>query len=143
MLQIFADVSEKGVDFWYQASRYFVRREYAAGEMLFRADEPAEGFFLVEKGIVRAEYDLAHGQGYHESIVAGTTCGELPFFSQTQRTATAYADLPCTVWVLDRDAWQRLQQDHPDVAFELLQVSLKLTAERMCTVPSSTMLMAD
>lgn len=143
MLQIFQDVSDKDVDFWYQAGSSFERREYAAGDMLFRAGAAAEGFFLLEKGIVRAEYSLAHGQCYHESIVAGTTCGELPFFSETARTATAYADLHCIVWVLTREAWQRLQKEHPDVAGELLRVSLKLTAERMSTVPSSIMLMAD
>ncbi|EFX02498.1 sulfate transporter family protein [Grosmannia clavigera kw1407] len=143
MLQIFQDVSDKDVDFWFRAGRYFQRLEYVAGDMLFSAGAVAEGFFLLEKGIVRAEYSLAHGQCYHENIVAGTTCGELPFFSETARTATAYADMDCTVWVLTREAWQRLQKEHPDVASELLRVSLKLTAERMSTVPSSTMLMAD
>ncbi|OAA66709.1 sulfate transporter [Niveomyces insectorum RCEF 264] len=143
MLQIFEDVSDKNEDFWFRAVRYFVRREFPAGQVLFRAGTPSEGFYLLEKGVVRAEYALAHGQHYHESIVAGTTCGELPFFSETARTATVYADLDCVTWVLDRDAWQRLQQDDPDVAKELLRISLKLTAERMSTIPSSIMLMAD
>lgn len=143
MLQVFEDISDKNEDFWYRATRYFSRQEFAAGQMLFHAGELAEGFYLLEKGIVRAEYDLPHGQCYHESIVAGTTCGELPFFSDTTRTATAYADLDCVVWVLERAAWQRLQKDDPEVANELLRVSLKLTAERMSTVPASIMLMAD
>jgi sulfate permease, SulP family len=143
MLQVFEDISDKNEDFWFRATRYFERQEFAVGQMLFHAGESAEGFYLLEKGIVRAEYDLPHGQCYHESIVAGTTCGELPFFSDTTRTATAYADLDCVVWVLERAAWRRLQKDDPEVANELLRVSLKLTAERMSTVPASTMLMAD
>ena len=143
MLQVFEDISDKNEDFWFRAIRYFKRQEFAAGQMLFAAGASAEGFYLLEKGIVRAEYDLPHGQCYHESIVAGTTCGELPFFSDTTRTATVYADLDCVVWVLEREAWMRLQKDDPEVANELLRVSLKLTAERMSTVPASTMLMAD
>ncbi|CAK7226141.1 hypothetical protein SCUCBS95973_006099 [Sporothrix curviconia] len=143
ILQVFEDISDKNEDFWFRAIRYFERQEFAAGQMLFAAGASAEGFYLLEKGIVRAEYDLPHGQCYHESIVAGTTCGELPFFSDTSRTATAYADLDCVVWVLQREAWNRLQKDDPEVANELLRVSLKLTAERMSTVPASTMLMAD
>ncbi|CAK7206384.1 hypothetical protein SEUCBS139899_009176 [Sporothrix eucalyptigena] len=143
MLQVFEDISDKNEDFWFRATRYFERQEFAAGQMLFAAGASAEGFYLLEKGIVRAEYDLPHGQCYHESIVAGTTCGELPFFSDTTRTATAYADLDCVVWVLQRESWKRLQKDDPEVANELLRVSLKLTAERMSTVPASTMLMAD
>lgn len=143
MLQVFEDISDKNEDFWFRATRYFGRQEFLAGQMLFPAGASAEGFYLLERGIVRAEYDLPHGQGYHESIVAGTTCGELPFFSETTRTATAYADLDCVVWVLEREAWKRLQKEDPEVAHELLRVSLKLTAERMSTVPTSTMLMAD
>lgn len=143
MLQVFQDISDRNEDFWFRATRYFVRQEFAAGQVLFAAGDAADGFYLLEKGIVRAEYDLPHGQNYHESIVAGTTCGELPFFSDTTRTATAYADLDCVAWVLERDAWNRLQKDDPEVAHELLRVSLKLTAERMSTVPSSTMLMSD
>ncbi|ERT02885.1 hypothetical protein HMPREF1624_01188 [Sporothrix schenckii ATCC 58251] len=143
MLQVFQNISDKNEDFWFRATRYFERQEFAAGQMLFQAGAPAEGFYLLEQGIVRAEYDLPHGQFYHESIVAGTTCGELPFFSDTRRTATVYADLDCVVWVLERTAWQQLQKDDPEVANELLRVSLKLTAERMSTVPASTMLMAD
>ncbi|CAK7263145.1 hypothetical protein SEPCBS119000_000333 [Sporothrix epigloea] len=143
MLQVFDDISDKNEDFWFRAVCYFQQRKFAAGQMLFAAGAAAEGFYLLEKGIVRAEYDLPHGQFYHESIVAGTTCGELPFFSDTPRTATAYADLDCVVWVLEREAWKRMQKDDPEVANELLRVSLKLTAERMSTVPASTMLMAD
>ena len=143
MLQVFEDISDTNEDFWFRATRYFVRQEFAAGQTLFAAGDAADGFYLLEKGIVRAEYDLPHGQKYHESIVAGTTCGELPFFSDTTRTATAFADLDCVAWVLEREAWTRLQKEDPEVANELLRVSLKLTAERMSIVPSSTMLMAD
>ena len=66
-----------------------------------------------------------------ELIVAGTTCGELPFFSGTQRTSTTSADRDCIVWMLDEDRWQDIQKNQPDVAQELLKISLKLTSERM------------
>lgn len=143
ILQIFQDLSDKNEDFWFRAVGYFVRKECASGSILFRRGEPADGFYLVEKGILRADYDLPHGQYFHESIVAGTTCGELPFFSETTRTATACAELDCVVWVLNNKSWKRLQTDDPDVAQELLKIGLKLTAERMNTVPASTMLMAE
>jgi len=143
MLQVFHDISDKNEDFWFPAATYFVRAEYSAGTLLFQPGQAAEGFYLIEKGIVRAEYDMPHGQSFHESIVAGTTCGELPFFSETKRTAAAYTEVDSIVWALDRDSWQKLQREKPDIAQELLRVSLKLTAERMSTVPSSIMLMAE
>ncbi|GJC80127.1 uncharacterized protein ColLi_02965 [Colletotrichum liriopes] len=141
MLQIFQGLSDKNEDFWFRAVGYFVRKEYTAGTVLFTRGEPAKGFYLVEKGILRADYDLPQGS-LTESIVAGTTCGELPFFSETDRTATVTVDRDCVAWRMDKEGWQRLQKDQPDVAQELLRVSLKLTSERMTSITSYILTMA-
>ncbi|KAL7815323.1 sulfate permease [Trichoderma aethiopicum] len=135
MLQIFQGLSDKNEDFWFQAASYFARKDYAAGTVLFRRGEPADGFYLLERGIIRADYDLPQGR-LCESIVAGTTLGELPFFSETSRTATAQVERDCTVWVMDTEAWKRLQQKEPEIAREFLKISLKLTSERMSAITS-------
>ncbi|KAK9439132.1 sulfate transporter family protein [Metarhizium brunneum] len=135
MLQIFQGLSGKNEDFWFQATPYFKRKEYPAGTVLFRRGEEANGFYLVERGILRAEYDLPQGW-LCESIVAGTTCGELPFFSETERTATAVVERDCVVWQMDCEAWEKLQKDQPSVAREFLRISLKLTSERMSSITS-------
>ncbi|KAF6805231.1 sulfate transporter family protein [Colletotrichum sojae] len=141
MLQIFQGLSEKNEDFWFRAVGYFVKKEYPAGTVLFKRGETAKGFYLVEQGILRADYDLPQGS-LTESIVAGTTCGELPFFSETDRTATVTVDRACVVWRLDKAGWEKLQRDQPDVAQELLRMSLKLTSERMTSITSYILTMA-
>lgn len=141
ILQIFQSVSKQNEDFWFRATPYFVRKEYATGTVLFRRGDPANGFYLVEEGILRAEYDLPQGW-LAESIVAGTTCGELPFFSETERTADVVVERDCVVWLMDRDGWGQLQKNEPDVAQELLRISLKLTSERMSSITSYTLTMA-
>ncbi|TDZ13004.1 Uncharacterized protein C8035_v000322 [Colletotrichum spinosum] len=141
MLQIFQGLTEKNEDFWFRAVGYFVRREYRAGTVLFTRGETAKGFYLVEQGILRADYDLPQGS-LTESIVAGTTCGELPFFSETDRTATVTVDRDCVVWRMDKQGWEKLQRDQPDVAQELLRMSLKLTSERMTSITSYILTMA-
>lgn len=141
ILQIFQSVSTKNEDFWFRATGYFRRREYAAGSTVYRRGEPADGFYLVEKGILRAEYDLPQGW-LTESIVAGTTCGELPFFSETDRTANVIVEQDCVVWLMDKEGWERLQRDEPDVAQELLRISLKLTTERLSSITSYVLTMA-
>lgn len=83
--------------------------------------------------MLRADYDLEQGQ-FSESIVAGTTCGELPFFSDTPRTATVVAEKRSTAWVLDEKNWQKLQKDYPEVAYELMRICLKLTSERLSAI---------
>ncbi|KAH8885218.1 hypothetical protein GQ53DRAFT_785789 [Thozetella sp. PMI_491] len=141
MLQIFQDLSDKNEDFWFRAVPFFERQEFPSGAVLFRRDETAEGFYLVEQGILRAEYDLPQGW-LCESIVAGTTCGELPFFSETSRTATAVVERDCVVWLMDKANWEQLQKQEPDVAQELLRISLKLTSERMSVITSYILTMA-
>ncbi|KAG8675110.1 hypothetical protein FPOAC2_01154 [Fusarium poae] len=135
LLQVFQGLSDKNEDFWFPATSYFSRREIPAGTVLFRRGEQANGFYLVERGIVRAEYDLPQGW-LCESIVAGTTLGELPFFSETDRTATAVVERDCVVWLMDRDQWARIQKKEPEIGRELLKISLKLTSERMSAITS-------
>ncbi|KAI0022229.1 cyclic nucleotide-binding domain-containing protein [Xylariomycetidae sp. FL0641] len=130
MLQVFHDVSDKNEDFWFRAKPYFVRKEFVAGTVLYERGEPANGFYLLERGELHAEYETPQGR-LSEPIVQGTTCGELPFFSETNRTATVRAAKNCVVWVMDTDNWNRLQEEEKDVAQELLRISLKLTTERM------------
>jgi SulP family sulfate permease len=143
ILQIFSSLSspDKNEDFWFRAVPFFARQTHAPGTILFRRGELATGFYLIESGLLRAEYDLPQGW-LCESIVAGTTCGELPFFSETERTATAVVEREVTVWIMDREGWKKCQEKEPEVARELLKISLKLTSERMSAITGFTLSMA-
>ena len=135
LLQAFHGLTDRNEDFWFRAVAYFQRREYPKGKVVYsRGDEP-DGFYLLQSGILRAEYDMAQGN-YHESIVAGTTCGELPFFSETNRTSTVGAELDCVAWLLTPERWADMQNDNQEVAAELLKVGMKLSAERMNAITS-------
>lgn len=130
ILQTFSTVSDKPEDFWYRIAPFFKREEHKAGTVLYHPGDKAKGFYLLESGLLKARYDYPQGK-YSELIVAGTTCGELPFFSATSRTSTTLAETDCVTWMLDEERWRDLQQNQPDVAQELLKISLKLTSERM------------
>jgi len=130
ILQTFITVSDESEEFWYRTVPFFIRKTYEAEKILYNRGDPPDGFYLLESGILKAEYVLPQGK-FTELIVAGTTCGELPFFSGTQRTSTTSADRDCVVWMLNEEKWQDLQKNQPDIAQELLKISLKLTSERM------------
>ncbi|KAL9040151.1 MAG: hypothetical protein Q9180_002089 [Flavoplaca navasiana] len=134
LLQTFSTVSDKPEDFWYRAVPFFERREFASGCILYRREEVADGFFLLESGILKAEYMLPQLGKFSELIVEGTTCGELPFFSGTKRTSTTRAERDCVTWMLNQSRWEELQRSQADVAQELLRISLKLTSERMDSI---------
>lgn len=130
ILQTFSSVSDKPEEFWYRAVSFFIRKEYAAGTVLYQREDPPNGFYLLEVGMLKADYKFQQGD-FSELIVAGTTCGELPFFSGTNRTSTTSAERDCVTWVLNVEGWEDLQDRQPDIAQELLKISLKLTSERM------------
>ena len=134
LLQTFSTVSDKPEDFWYRAVPFFERRKFASGSILYRREEVADGFFLLESGILKAEYMLPQLGKFSELIVEGTTCGELPFFSGTKRTSTTRAERDCVTWMLNQSRWEELQRSQADVAQELLRISLKLTSERMDSI---------
>lgn len=135
ILQTFQGLTDKNEDMWFKACPYFERLEYPAGSVLYQRGDAPNGFYLLEDGILRAEYDLPQGK-YYESIVAGTTCGELPFFSETNRTATVAAERDCLAWLLNDEKWEALRTEQPEVGQELLRISLKLTSERMSAITS-------
>jgi len=130
ILQTFSTVSEKPDEFWERMVPFFIRKQHAVGTVLYESREDPDGFYLLETGTLKARYEYPQGK-YSELIVAGTTCGELPFFSDTKRTATTTADTDCVTWMLDTHSWEDIQARQPDVASELLKISLKLTTERM------------
>ncbi|EXJ86040.1 hypothetical protein A1O1_06409 [Capronia coronata CBS 617.96] len=142
LLQIFADLSDKNEDFWYRATQYFEKVHYPSGSILFNIGDRPNGFYILEEGILRADYDLPQGK-FSELIVAGRPCGELPFFSQTPRTATMVAEKDCVTWQLDGKRWQEMQAQDADVAQELLVITLKLTKERMDAITSYVLTMAS
>ena len=130
MLEVFRHVSSQPTSFWSKAAPFFAEERYAAGTVLYRSGEPPSALYVVASGILKADYDLEQGS-YFETIVEGTTCGELPFFSDTARTSTTTVERDSTCWILTREQWEKLEDEHGEVATELLKVALALTKERM------------
>lgn len=137
-LQGFTDKAEA---FWHPVCAYFRHELFPTGSTLFTNGQPAEAFYLLESGMLRAEYQIPQGR-FSELIVAGRPCGELPFFSETDRSATVTAERDCAVWALDCEGWDKMQRERPEEARELLKVVLCLTSERMRAITSYVLVAA-
>ena len=142
ILQTFEDVSTKNEDFWHAVAPYFERKEYPAGTVLYSRGDDPDGFYVLEQGRLRTEYELDQGS-FFEVILPGTTCGELPFFSETDRTGTVAAENDSVAWLLTRDRYNELERREKEVATELLKVGLKLTKERMDAITSYVLVTAS
>jgi SulP family sulfate permease len=142
ILQTFEDVSTKNEDFWHVVAPYFERREFPAGTVLYSRGDDPDGFYILEKGRFRAEYELDQGS-FFEVILPGTTCGELPFFSETDRTGTVAVENDSVAWLLTREKFRELEGKEQAVAMELLKVGLGLTKERMDAITSYVLVTAS
>ena len=123
IMQAFQDLTAEDESFWFRAAPYFTKREFTKGQKVYARGDNPDGFYLLQSGILRAEYLLEQG-AYHESVVAGTTCGELPFFSDTERTGSVIAEQDCVAWLLTPKKWDELQAKDGEVAKELLKVGI-------------------
>ncbi len=142
ILQTFEDLSSKNEDFWHVLAPYFERKTYAPGAVLYSRGDDPDGFYILEKGRFRAEYELDQGS-FFEVILPGTTCGELPFFSETDRTGTVAVEKDSVAWLLTREKFKELETKEQAVARELLKVGLKLTKERMDAITSYVLVTAS
>ncbi|KAL5115225.1 hypothetical protein ACEQ8H_006899 [Pleosporales sp. CAS-2024a] len=142
ILQTFEDVSSKNEDFWQLVAPYFERKVYPAGTVLYSRGDDPNGFYILEKGRFRAEYSLDQGS-FCEVILPGTTCGELPFFSETDRTGTVAVEEDSVAWLLTREKYRELEEKDLRASGELLKIGLKLTKERLDTITSYVLVTAS
>lgn len=93
------------------------RRRIPARGILFRADEPGEGLWIVERGrvvVYRASRD-GREQVLHERE-PGQSLAEVPLFDGGPYPASARAEVDSVLLFLSRDDFRELYRTEPDVA---------------------------
>ena len=115
-------------------------REFAQGAVLFRKDEPADGIWLLESGVV----SILTGEGDNAIRLAtfgpGQFVGEMGFIDGKNRSATAWADSPVQALLLDTGAIAELLAHESGIA---LKITRNIARELSHRVRVSTALMAD
>ncbi|MEJ1159769.1 cyclic nucleotide-binding domain-containing protein [Prosthecomicrobium sp. N25] len=105
------------------------RRELAAGEILFREGEAADGAALVMGGRIDLRHDREDGPATVLTAGPGTLLGELALLVETRRPATAVAAGRAVTLLITRRMFRRVLEEYPDVTLTLQQrVAERLTA---------------
>jgi CRP-like cAMP-binding protein len=76
--------------------RILHKREYAAGELIFRQDEPGLGMYIIESGRVSIQTDASHNS--MTELGDGEFFGELPLLDGGSRSGTAVAKTSCRIF---------------------------------------------
>ena len=104
------------------------RREFARDEVIFAANEPADGLYVLASGRVKV---CVSSSGGKELILATLGAeqffGEMALLDNEPRSASVVAQLPTIAYRIRRDDFERLIEQHPTIARKLLrELSLRL-----------------
>ncbi|MEO5904929.1 MAG: Crp/Fnr family transcriptional regulator [Gemmatimonadaceae bacterium] len=98
-----------------------IQKKYAAGQVLWSEGDTPAGLTLVTQGKVR----IVRGVGGRQTVIhsgeAGSTLGEIPFFTKSTYPATAIASEPTTCLIITFDAFHEALRGEPSLALVLLE----------------------
>lgn len=98
-----------------------IEKSYSAGEVLWIAGDMPAGLTLVVEGKVR----IVRGSGGRQTAIhsgeAGSTLGEIPFFTRSTYPATAIASEPTRCLIITHAAFDHALRIDPGVAYVLLE----------------------
>jgi MFS superfamily sulfate permease-like transporter len=109
------------------------RRTFAQGETLAVENEPGDRMWLIMKGCVniRLRVDDPRGSRRIASLATGTTVGEMSLVENASRSASIVAAEPVECLELDRQSYEMLMRDHPQIGTKLLTNLIREMAHRI------------
>jgi CRP/FNR family cyclic AMP-dependent transcriptional regulator len=122
---LFAELEQKELE---ALAKTGERREFGRDEVIFGANEPADGLYVIATGRVKVCVSSAGGR---ELILATLGpeqfFGEMALLDNEPRSASVVAQLPTVAYRIRRDDFNRLLEYHPGIARKLLrELSLRL-----------------
>lgn len=90
----------------------------APGEILFKADDTADGMFVLLEGAL----DVMVGNHLVENSTTGSIIGEMALIDQSRRGATVIAREPSSLAKIDERRFQRIIQQNPFFATHVMKV---------------------
>ena len=93
-------------------------RCYAAGEIIFKQGDKADGVFILREG----EIELLLNNVLVGLESSGGIIGEMAMIDETTRSATARARTDCVLEQLDKDQFIGMIEESPSFVFHLMRV---------------------
>lgn len=110
-----ATASQSGVSIFRFADDF---ESFTAGQTIFSAGEPGDMMYVVKDGDV----DVVVGGKVLETVGTGGILGEMALIDKQPRSATAVAKTDCKLVSVDEQRFQRLVQQTPHFALQVMRV---------------------
>ncbi|KAJ7302360.1 sulfate transporter family-domain-containing protein [Mycena albidolilacea] len=126
LVKAFASYSDVDLEQFRPMLSYLQRMSVPEGLTLWRQNDPADGLYIIESGVLRASYKFSdHSEAIEESMVPGTLAGELSALSNSPRNASVVVERSAVLWKLSLDSLRRLEEEEPVLARKFTQLVLK------------------
>ncbi len=109
----------------------FTEVQVASAEVLMSAGQTNAGLFLVAEGTLTVWAPVVGVARRLRRVGPGAYLGEVGFFAGEPATATVIADGPARVLRLSHEEFEKIRTEEPDLALELIQQVLAVTAHRL------------
>jgi SulP family sulfate permease len=107
-------------------------QSYKEGENIYLPGDKGDRLFLIRKGAVRIVLPLAGAPGHHLATYGrGDFFGGLSFLDGQPRANEAIACTDTDVFVLPREAFDRLGEEHKKLALNLLEAIARVLGDRL------------
>jgi SulP family sulfate permease len=116
---------------------YLEEWDAEAGDIVFQQGQTAAAIYLIEVGQVTVflggqQGERQQGQTHGiQTLGAGHVVGELDFFRHTAHQTSALVDAPSTLYRLSIEGFERMQQDHPEVAATFQSAVIQIMGDRL------------
>ena len=112
MVELFGDLSATALEGVSTISRHAV---FSAGSTIFRQGDDADSMYIIEQGSVRLV-----SEGGETQLGPGSAFGTMALLRESPRHDSAFAEKPCELLIIDKDAFNDLLYLHKEVAYEVL-----------------------
>ncbi|NBV23607.1 MAG: hypothetical protein EBS05_17020 [Proteobacteria bacterium] len=97
-------------------------RRFHAGQTIFRAGDPGDGFYLVETGRVTISAAIGASESRPLAVIGpGEFFGEMALLDEAPRSATATAETETRTYCIGRDELLALLEQKPVLALNLIR----------------------
>lgn len=109
-----------------------IRQSYACGELVVEEGGEDQALYLILEGAVESFSRTRQGEEHvFGAMESGMVFGELAFLDGGDRSASVRTLRDCTVLMLSREAFARLQASHPETAAKLLADLSRVVCRRL------------
>src|SRR5690625_4582858 len=118
--ELFADASEGELE---ELAAIIPYREYAAGDIIFRMEDPADALYFVREGMVKISMYFTNGKEMILGLLGQyDVFGELLLLPSERRPNQAEAVVDTRLMVIAETDFQRLLTEQPQLALKFLQI---------------------